>query len=960
MNKLPLSDLIALLKSNLRKILTVSLLFSFVLLAYAFSKPVEFRAKAMFKEKGSSKDNFEGNALSALFLSPDGAEGGTSASRTILSRSILEKVVKKFSYNATLQNKNEKSSLFKDIIRTIQAERHVLLKEKTLPFKDIVYDLRIHDVEFGGEVKENYEIFFDSEDTYFVIDDEGDHIGMGRLGRPFYGRNFTFVLEKSADQSLNNQEFSLQLHPLAEMTEMLANKISVKPEKKDNKLLNLNFSHEDRHLASATLNYLMETYREYLADENYRVYSEQIAYLNQREEEANESLKEKIEEFAEKISSDITTIGYGDFSKAMEFFSSSLHDCRKKIIALDLELQRQEKNFDNHQILQKTYSAEVLPTGLSSILKRIQEFKHQRDSIELAVRNSSQSDLHLHEKAFHDQMSEMEEISHYLNDISAIYANLDDSQSQVSTLALLDNPQYLVKTWQNQLLEYRNTGQREEEVKFIPQFRSYLDKLKHFLEVKEIALRERLTHEQNPQTEFQGINLDTAHQLYMKYSAALNDLEAQSIQLEFMSNQLNDPDFELSSFGSMHLDSVGQSMVDKSRELVLALHDESNRTHKEKERIKKELNTQKRFLSLHLEQSTQLLGLRANLVREKITTLQNVMLELIQQQLSILDKEVDNCLLVHLKNVENEKEILVRHKNEMIQEASRLPNKWAEEILIKQMLDANSSKLLQISKLVESKNISGHMEVVKSAPLETAIPTIHPVWPKLAVYAFLGLFFGTFFASSGLILHGIISGFPISQENLTLNGCYVAGMLGSSHQLNHQTVLRFFNRLPQKNSQPGQSLFCLYNCHENLGQMLISRMLKTGKKILVIDTANHKSTGPTLLSYLENHVDEPSVHHHPQGYDYVHSGDDSMALFDQLNTPRFLNWKDKVSEDYDWILLISQVGIESAEAETGIQICDHSALALKEGQNVLSLMRIFECEAVKSSNKVVTFFIGSA
>ena len=81
----------------------------------------------------------------------------------------------------------------------------------------------------------------------------------------------------------------------------------------------------------------------------------------------------------------------------------------------------------------------------------------------------------------------------------------------------------------------------------------------------------------------------------MNYNRALNDVQANIRQLDFMIDQLKHPDFEVTSLSSIQNDFVTNEMVSKASQIVQTIKDQNNRSAKEIERLKDQLNVAKRI-----------------------------------------------------------------------------------------------------------------------------------------------------------------------------------------------------------------------------------------------------------------------------------------------------------------------------------------------------------------------------
>lgn len=256
--------------------------------------------------------------------------------------------------------------------------------------------------------------------------------------------------------------------------------------------------------------------------------------------------------------------------------------------------------------------------------------------------------------------------------------------------------------------------------------------------------------------EFQGIDLKTSQDLFVSYTHKLNEIESQMMQNKFIISKMNQEDFELSSLGTILNDQISLDMSTKATLLAMNLKDSNNRSLKEQERIKEDLDLQKRFLSTHLENANQLLSLNENLMNYKVKSLQNMTLGLVKQQISLLQGNLTEYIESRIHNLKAEAEIIEQHKLALMNQMSALPSKWVSERMINLEMEVNQKMVEEVSKLVETKNISSNLEIIQSTVIDEAKAPIHPKSSRPFLFAILGSMIGALFSSTFLILRDLI------------------------------------------------------------------------------------------------------------------------------------------------------------------------------------------------------------
>ena len=110
--------------------------------------------------------------------------------------------------------------------------------------------------------------------------------------------------------------------------------------------------------------------------------------------------------------------------------------------------------------------------------------------------------------------------------------------------------------------------------------------------------------------------------------------------------------------------------------------------------------------------------------------------------------------------------VAYKYSQETAQKVAHFPEKWLED----QKLDLNTrlqkEVLEAISKLIEAKILTRHVENLESAPLVAAIPPVLPNKPHLFLFLVVGLLLGSVSFVFGLALKRLFLGPTASLENL--------------------------------------------------------------------------------------------------------------------------------------------------------------------------------------------------
>ena len=692
-----IKDVTNILIKGRNKIVLCALALSFVLGFYSLTKPISYKAEGTFKEKSNSAGGFGQSILTQTFLSGLTSSQKSEAMSMMKTRKFLYRLIESMGLQAQVVEKGAKSSMFHNFKQNIKVEYSYFRNKNRLPLQDVTLPINVKNVTFSGELSKSLQIVFQSDDNYNVYDVNNQEIGTGFIDKEFTFDDYAFTITKVSDQPMESKVFYIGLTPMYNVAESLSKALMIDLDKTDSQLIRISYNHRDRHFASDLINQLMLQYQFFLRHELRKITSEQVSYLNEREIEMNQNLRVMLDEYAQMMSTEVSDIGHPDTKKALDFLSSLLASYEEVILSVDLELKHlerlNEQKEDNNYF---RYQYEDMPDVILDSISKIRNLKQRSDSIELALRNSIEGDIELWQKTFQDQLTDLENFKKCSEEAKVILASLENDIYSIPLVNILDHPKYMVRPWYDKLLQYRRECEMasswEKDIKehdanqYKGQFIAYVNNLIHHLGVSEKAVSERLTHQQAPQFVFQGVNLNTSDELYLRYSKELNIIESDIVQLEFVIEQLKNPEFEISSLSAVTQDPITTGMINRASESVLAIQDESNRSVKEKGRLQNELQIQKKFLHIHLTQTIDLLHLREELVKNKIHTLQKSSLELIQQQVSILEKELQDSIDNHIVNLKQKKELNEQQKQHIRNEMVKIPKRWAQEKLIEQEL----------------------------------------------------------------------------------------------------------------------------------------------------------------------------------------------------------------------------------------------------------------------------------
>jgi uncharacterized protein involved in exopolysaccharide biosynthesis len=721
---------------------------SFLAVFYAITRPIEYIAEGTFRDKAKT-----GNGIPTFAgLLSGSSSNDNNAIALMNSRSMREALSKKLSLQVDLKQDVITFNRIKTIWQNIAAETNRYFYPHFLSLNDNEKALNVSDVVYLGEVPKAVRISFLTEEQFEILDQKKPFFG--KLGQQVSFDDYKFKLKAITDKNLKGETFTISFLPLYLTAKNISDHLTIEQDRMDKNLLNIKFKNPDRHLAAKAVNQLMAIYKDYLREEQNLIIQNQIQYLEKRQDEISERLKTSMEHHVLKISDDIKNIGFPNTNLAMEFLTESQNNLQKKLLDIEFELKRLHNSQEAGYAYYDTYMLPGDPAIINEMLTAMRDLKQQSDWLNLSLQDSKTAPADELELQLTNQLISLKTNRDYREEARQMLANLGTLLEKKSQYNIAEDDQYLVKPWLLKIQESSKTfGTQAEETKACTsQFCSYLKHLIHHFDVHESAIQERMVHSQIESKDFKGIDLKASQGLFISYTNKLNEIESQILQNQFILDEINKDDFELSSLSTILNDHISLDMSTKATILALNLKDSNNRTTREQERIKEDLDLQKRFLTTHLKNSNQLLRLNEDLMKYKVKSLQSVTLGLVQQQISLLENNLSEYIESRINNLKAESEIIEQHKTSLMDQMSALPSKWVSEKMINLQIEMNQKMVEEISKLVETKNISNNLEIIQSTVIDSAIAPIHPKPAKILFFAVLGSMIGLLISTSFVIM----------------------------------------------------------------------------------------------------------------------------------------------------------------------------------------------------------------
>lgn len=856
-----------------KKLVRAGVIAATLICFFALTKEPKYSAMATFKQAGSSTGSV--SALSTLLGGigmGGGDQGGTSL---MLSRRMMGRVVEELGLQVSINPPGKWQKKFQNIRENLSLGLFGGLKE--------VDAFTFRKVKYNGEEAESFWLCFSLPDSYQLLNEKRELVAEGKVGEELKLSHLQWTLEGVPSSLKLGKMYRVQVQPVEGVAGGLSQSVLIKPAKLDPTVLEITYGNRNRHLAAGVINTLMLTYKDYLKEDSDEHARAQLAYLGERQLELENKLDEVLQEQVCYAKQNLGGRGFLTFEQEIQMVSKPKDFYVAKLFDVDLELRR----------------FEGIRRSTSMITQRGEE----------------------------RLLSEKRKVSEQLKTTQKLLVDVQEGKELPETPYLFHDPKGIVALWVRQMQEVKTAiaSAKEESRKDLEQdlatkkslLVGYLQQAEHLLQTKQKIVEENLSYQSAFQTDFQGLDPKAAQLLYLECSKELDLTQANIRELLFIRDQMQSPDFELSSLGALLDDSVTKNMVEKANHILLQLRDEKNRTSKEQDRFREELKLQKRHIGHYIDQTVELQKLRVKLLEEKLVSLKEASVDLMKK----------------------EKELIEGKLKDLQSSLVDLPEKWRLENQLKLKMELAKKMIEGVTQLVESKNVNHHLQQIESKPLDIALTPGAPKSPRLLLFIFLGAFLGVGGTFGFYLCRGLLQGLPVSADSLKLHRCPLAGTISpgaesSLEQLNSADLETLRRGASLISSAPKGVLAALVGGeHPDYSANLAELLSLKGLKVLVIQCGFRGMVPPDhipgLRQYLEGKISEYPVYKEG-GYDILPTGGSSRHSMELLGRPVFHTLLQEVRQRYDVVLLFSRAPAASAEAQFLLKQADVALVSVSE------------------------------
>jgi hypothetical protein len=905
------SDLVALFRRHQRKLKIAALLGAFFLFSYSFVKSPKYKASATFKE--AIESNSSGNLLKELFVGVGSASSPSEAIIGMKSSAVLRPLIEELGLQANVAG----SHLLVRLMRNIWEHWTCIRGHRLQDIKQI----QIRHLKYEGEVPYGLTLQVNQPSSFTVTDATGDAV-QGAVGVPLNIGPVQLTITH-IPPCHPKSAFAITIQPWLLTIQTTRSQLIISPQKANPSISDISCIHRDRHLASEIVNQLIFHYQQYLKRSYDYTVTQQLTYLKSKQQELLNGMRAALDAHVDHLKHNLSQEGLllvetqaGELLAPYQVLKETQRKIQAELLRLDtFDLQ----NPQPFSLGEGNFSSQF-----TNIFSAIGHLQQQKDLMELSMHRSTLAPEDLYGASVNiEQLNQTKETLHQL--ITFLATHIPQELPEATHLkSRFDDPRFIL-----------NLSQLSQ-----PDALNYLQEKMRLLLLQEKLHQERLIDQTHPHSTLENLDLETARALFVHYQEQMDASETLSRSYEEFKLKIQDPDFPLTSIGSLLSDPISQNLIQRASQLALQLQDEKHRTSKEQQRWKEELLWQKGVLKEHIEQMLRVELITQHLLKEKIQALQAAGLDSINRKLLALQEELKNLVQSERIVLEQEHALLEQQMNLLRESFASLADKWRSEKWCKLQTEMATKMMAGISELVESKTIAYHMHHIESKALDLAAVPLLPNKPNYLARALLGAMLATSLAALYLVLRQVIQGFPVSVDLLKAINYPIAGPLSSQCEIDELApdnieVLRTLSLFIKSGPQlPGRVISVIGGRAPHFGKSLAHQIGQTGTRPLIIDLPLTpwiaKASPEGLLQALSSSREPtPWIQHFPH-YDHLPSGGYHAYAAEWIQSPLFQNFIHQQKHTYPLVLLWLAVDIQDPAAKVTSLFSDQVILTLQE------------------------------
>lgn len=936
-----ITDFLAALKKKRKFITLFAFFLGLLALIFNITEPVMFEAKGTFKEKGSTQTSI-GGKMQVLMGSIAG-DSSTSSINLMKSRKVMDRVVKKLNLQARLIEEIPKSTWvnLSNNIKGINAYLTSRFYGSLLHpiFEEDKIKVSCQDIDYNLRYLSSFKIKFISDELYVLTNSKGQKKQYS-INEKVSFDGCSFYLKNEGTKNLKGTKFNLVFYPLNETSLAYSAKMIIETDKKDKSLIKIAVKNPSPQLAANLVNLLMDSYKEYLEEVNKKSINEQLSYLNFRKGQIDQGFNLLMQEHSDHVKNKILELGgFPNSEQELSFLSDQQGSLKNRAF----ELNRSKALIEGDEKHDYLCNESIASTDkvFSELYLKKREMEQKYDSFSLDIIDIEEANPKKYDDALKNDFDKLNSIRNHLDEIDIVTKKLSSNNPLSSKLKIIKDSfvisEDLKNYFNNNLLsQYESTlatPDYKECSQYLEAISSYLDNQKKLLLMRLELVKSRLFFQKDYDENFEGLNLESAEELLKDFNLKLNQSITNLNLYSVAESQFKDVNFEVTSLSSiLQNDSVIMQTISEVSSIQKKLHDINNLSSKEVDRLKNDLSVKKNFIKDHIKYVKEGNIEEGSLLKIRIFNLKKSIMDFLKREITVINNQLNDYKRALHQSIEEENTLI---KNLLINLNASIANsseKWFEEKKLETATVVQTNVISEITKLVETQNISSNLSKSESSPLDYAtvpvVPKILHIFIYTILFAVLGFILGASIITMNVIFRGVIA----SKDNLALLG---------------KSILGTFLKDPTEDIKVARRAVSFINSDtkiisfiNTLGlgfvSLVATLMTKKGKKIIILDMTFlnieeiEQKEENSLKNYLEGDFKNLRPHSTTLGYDYLYGGSYSRFGIELLQKKEFSNFLEALKNQYDVVLMNLPIEATSLEAHLLRDLAQKTIVTLKD------------------------------
>jgi len=942
-----LADVKYLLLKHIKNICKIGLIvFCTIFIALLFVSSPKYEAEAFFNQV---PDKFE-EKISVTGLLLGGQNNVSSALSLMKTPCFMRYVVEKDGMNF-FYSRSSTTKIFERVYDNVR----VLLKKPLQEREDFEFKDTFSAQEFGSF----FYLRFIEENRFEIFDNLNHLLTKGQIGEPVVLPKLRFTLTSQPSFVKKNKSYKIIVDFWFNTANSLTSGVTIVPQKSNVNLLKLTYCNRNRNRAISILDSVMNQYVLYLKRENEDFRKNQFLYLEKKQQELSLSFERSLDEYVAYVNDSIKKKGFINLGhesisllepqqkylsdlfaldlkksavdkalidpnyslvmkdKKMSDLTKSIADLQQRKDILDISLQKEDKknvntnltkmntlhqqleqvNFNLEKLESRDFSFDNLDNHLKDLKIRADHYLQQKNELENNFKKIERAEV------IKERINTLSEVRIIRQNVESIYNTVSQEGRIPTMLDLAFDKEGIVKLWLDNLREKKDLCQ-------------FLERYIHSLKLKEKSLEEGNFYLEKMPQEFSSLEITTAQKIVDECGVKMNDLELKIRQLSSILLAMKDNNFEMSSLNIWFEDNVSLDFLQKASKLQYQENDRRNFTDKDRKANFNELIVIKSFFAKRIEELSSLSKIEKELLEEKIFFLKEVMLDRLNQKISLLKEETQNYLVSLKKNLEGEKILLENKLKELQDKMIDIPERWRKEKLLNLKAEMNLAMVKTITEMIENKNIGHNLSQVGSKPFGSAIAPLQSKESKVIIYSFILAFLSSAGYFTYQLFKRLLYGFSVSLEYLQMLGYNVCGSLKQDFL---RTMRNIVSRIKEK-------VVVIYRRGDiNYVEDLISLLRYRGEKILVIESAKD-GQDDSFLRFCKKEIKQLPIVKEENIEKLFLTKDNFNNI---INSRTFKEVLLSLQDKYDYIFIVADIN-QAWEAEEYLGIAKQAVFILQD------------------------------